>query len=110
MTQDIREQRCAEIAEAVLGIVPLIFEGKSHPERLSGILPHLAQIRRIANAGPHGITDADYLAWLRVAPENLNDLEAAVHAGDADRAFAVFRDTETGVHLLTRGCAGCTGW
>lgn len=110
MTDDIRNDRCAQIAEALLHIVPLILEGKSQPDRLTGVLPHLARIRRVADEGSVDITDADYLAWLRVAPENLDEIEAAVHASDADAAFTAFRDTEKGVHLLTRGCAGCSGW
>lgn len=110
MTDDIRHDRCTKIADALLHIVPLILEGKSQPERLTGVLPHLARIRRIADKGADGIFDPDYLAWVRVAPENLDEIEAAVHASDADRAFVAFRDTEKGVHLLTRGCAGCSGW
>ena len=52
----------------------------------------------------------DYLRWLGVAPENLGRIEAAVRDGDADGAFAAFRDPENGLHLLVQGCQGCQGW
>lgn len=107
---DIREGRCAEVAVAVLELMPALLEGKSDPNRLGDALAATLRIRSVADAGGAGITDPDYLAWLSVAPGNLARLETALIAGDADAAFAVFRDPADGLHLLTQGCAGCRGW
>ena len=110
VTADTREERCAELALAVMELMPAILEGKGKPARLNDALPAVEQIRRIANAGPDGITHEGYLAWLRGASQHLDKLEAALRSGDADQAFTVFRDPDAGLHLLADGCEGCRGW
>lgn len=110
MNDDIREERCAEIAAALLELMPAILEGRSDPGRLQDALAATRRIRRVADAGSDGISDPAFRAWLEAAPGNLTRLESALIAGDADAAFTAFRDPAEGMHLLTTGCAGCRGW
>lgn len=110
MSEAVRQERCAEVAAAVMELIPAILEGRGDAERLASALPAVERIQRVIAAGESGIEDAGYLRWLRAAPANLRALEAAVRAGDADAAFVAFRDADTGLHLLTSGCAGCPGW
>lgn len=107
---DIRDQRCAEVAAAVIELMPALMEGTSDPHRLNDALAATLRIRSVVDAGGAGISDGDYLAWLEVAPGNLARLETALISGDADAAFEAFRDPADGLHLLTQGCAGCRGW
>lgn len=110
MSEAVRLERCAEVAAAVTTMIPVIFEGKARPERLAEALPAVARIRSVIEAGDAGIDDERFRAWLRVAPANIQELENALEAGDADAAFTAFRDPERGLHLLTAGCEGCPGW
>ena len=110
MNDDIREERCAEVADALLELMPAILEGKSDPARLQDALAAARRIRRVADAGSAGISDPAFRAWIDAAPGNLTRLESALIAGEADAAFTAFRDPADGLHLLTTGCAGCRGW
>lgn len=110
MDDTIRQERCAQVAAAIIALMPTLLEGKSRPNRLQDALEPLSRIRAVADAGSSGISNDDYLRWLGVAPENLGRIETAVRDGDADGAFAAFRDPENGLHLLVQGCQGCQGW
>lgn len=110
MNDAIRQQRCAEVASCVMVLIPAILEGKSNPEKLAEARPAVARVNAVIEAGSEGISDERYLSWLRVAPENMRALSRALDAGDADAAFAAFRDPTIGLHLLSSGCEGCAGW
>lgn len=110
MSDAVRQERCAEVAAAVTELIQPLIEGKADPEKLATALPAVARIQAVVDAGEEGITDPGYLVWLRVAPANISELAEAIEAGDADRAFAAFRDPGAGLHLLTAGCVGCAGW
>ena len=110
MSDAIRQERCAEVASCVMVLIPTILEGKANPERLAEATPAIERLRAVVEAGASGIEDERYLQWLRVAPANIRALGQAVEAGDADAAFAAFRDPAAGLHLLTAGCEGCSGW
>lgn len=110
MDDALRQHRCSLLAPAIVALMPALIEGKSHPARLREALPALQQIRAIAEQGADGIDNAAYATWVSGAGANLASIEAAVTAGDADAAFAAFRDAQTGLHLLTQGCEGTPGW
>lgn len=110
MSEAVRLERCAEVAGALMTVIPKIFEGKADPDRLAEALPGISRIRAVVEAGIDGIDDERFLAWLRVAPANIAALEDALLAGDADAAFAALRDPDRGVYLLASGCEGCPGW
>lgn len=110
MSDSVRQERCAEVATSVMQLIPAILEGKASTEKLAEALPAIARIESVIAAGSDGIENESYLAWLRVAPGNIRELREAVEAGDADAAFAAFRDPAAGLHLLGSGCAGCAGW
>lgn len=110
MTDAVRQERCAEVAAAVLVLIPSILEGRASPEKLAAALPAVQRIQAVIDAGGSGITDERFLAWLRVAPANIRSLRKAIEAGDADAAFAAFGDEHGGLHLLSAGCEGCVGW
>ncbi|MFC5338654.1 hypothetical protein [Leucobacter denitrificans] len=110
MTDAVRRERCAEVAAAVMVLIPSILEGRGDPDKLANALPAVQRIQTVIDAGSAGIDDERYLAWLRVAPANIRALGDAVEAGDADAAFAAFRDPSGGLHLLSAGCEGCVGW
>lgn len=110
MSETVRQQRCAEVASAVMVLIPSILEGKTDSQRLADAVPAVAKVRAVLDAGTDGIEDERFLAWLRVAPANIAALERAIDEGDADAAFAAFRDPASGLHLLSAGCEGCVGW
>lgn len=110
MTDAVRQERCAEVAAAVMVLIPSILEGRANTEKLAAALPAVRRIEAVIESGPTGIDDERFLTWLRVAPANIRALRDAVEAGDADAAFAAFRDPDGGLHLLSAGCEGCVGW
>lgn len=110
MSDSVRQERCADVAKSVMELIPAILEGKARREKLAEALPAINRIQAVVDAGGDGIDNESYLAWLLVAPRNLRAMKEAVEAGDADAAFAAFRDQDTGLHLLSSGCTGCAGW
>lgn len=107
---DTREERCAELATAIMQLMPIIIEGQNATGNLAAGFEPLARIRSVADRGADGITEPAFLAWLDAAPANIAAIEAAIAANDASAAFAAFRDQRSGLHLLAGGCAGCPGW
>lgn len=110
MNDAVRQERCAEVAAAVMQLIQPLLEGKADVEKLSAGAPAVARIQAVVDAGDEGITDPRYLAWLRTAPANIAAIAAGIESGDADAAFAAFRDPAAGLHLLSAGCEGCVGW
>lgn len=110
MSDAVRQARCAEVAAAVMELIPCLLEGKADPAKLAAASASVARVRAVLDAGADGITHEAYLHWLRVAPPNIAALEQAIARGDADAAFAAFRDPDRGLHLLASGCEGCVGW
>jgi len=105
-----REERCTELASAIMQLMPAIIEGQNAHGNLSSGLAPLSRIRAVADQGADGIDDPAFLEWLATAPTNLAAIESAIIAGDANAAFTAFRDQRSGLHLLAGGCAGCPGW
>lgn len=110
MSDSVRQERCAEVASALMVLIPAIIGGKADPEQLAEGLPAIARVRAVVDAGSDGIEHPGYLAWLRGAAANVRAIEEAIEAGDADAAFAALRDADSGLHLLSSGCEGCAGW
>lgn len=106
----VRADRCAELGEILTGMLPLIVEAQGNARKLEELRPGLHRLRAVAELGDSGVDEPAYSRWVEGARTNLTDFEDAIDRGDAVALWAVFKDQDRGLNLLSLGCAGCAGW
>ncbi|MBF0672049.1 MAG: hypothetical protein IR160_05625 [Salinibacterium sp.] len=107
---DVLAERCDRLRDIILELTPLMIEVQGNASRLGAVLPVVQRLRAVANEGADGIDNPSYRQWAGGAPSNIDALEEAARAGDAEAAWRAFADQESGVNLLSTACAGYPGW
>lgn len=107
---DVLADRCEQVRQTVLELTQAVIESLGAPAKLGRVIPLLSHLRSVVHLGTDGIDDPAYLAWARGAAANLDRMEEAALAGDAQATYSAFADQEAGVALLGTACAGKPGW
>jgi len=107
---DVLGDRCDRLGGAVVALMTALLEAQGAPRRSATVLPLVGRVRAVAELGAEGVDDEAYRRWAAGAPGNLDAIEEALRADDADGAWRAFSDQEVGVVLLARACAGRPGW